>query len=546
MKFLKDWYNIDTFKCEFIHSDKQNLGGTVMYKIPLLIILIFSPLNAYAQLSAPQLYISNEGLQVTLQWSKVNNATAYRLSYAPYPFQGVETIGSMDLGKKTEFSIELWQQAAFYVAVQAYDANLQPSEYSNIGFILIQDRGENYRHFWRTVTKEISEQAFTSDDFLYAHSPDVDTCFAGTLSAAAQFRQLNTFNEIRRLHQLPVVNYDDNADVEVQQAALIQKANNFLSHTPSATSNCYSQAGYDGSNSSNLHLESGNSGPADNMIGFIDDAFNVSSVAGVGHRRALLNPFLQFTSYGQVLGASAVKVSGFATSSTTEANEVPDFVAFPYLRYPYAFFSDKVSKKKTPWSLTIMEDKLSFWANQHNYFADSEVSVRQKDSGQLMHIDDLHTDTKASGVPNNLSWTVTDWQYDTWYSVTIDNLHYQSGELRSIHYDVFIDYKNIIDITAALEPEDQQGSSSLEGTLFDKNDKDSYEVELEGTVTFVGSSQFSNMAFYISVYDANKQLLAVKDEPFTLDLSAGRYTLVISNCHQQTCYNQSKNYKVQL
>ncbi|MCK5667337.1 MAG: CAP domain-containing protein, partial [Thiotrichaceae bacterium] len=437
-------------------------------------------------------------------------------------------------------------EAAFYVAVQAYDTNLQHSDFSNIGFLLIQERGENYRDFWRTVTKEISEQAYTDNDFLYTIIPDTDSCTAGVISETAQLRQLNTINEIRKLHRLPAVDYDNNTDFEVQQAALIQRANNFLSHTPAENSLCFSQAGYDGSISSNLHLGRTNSDPAEDMIGFIDDAFNVSTIAGVGHRRALLNPFLHFTSYGQVLGASAVKVFDYSASSVADASSVPDFIAFPYLRYPYMFFSDKSSLKKTPWNLTIIEDKHSLWANQHNYFADSELKVTQKDSGKLLHVDDLHSDTKGTGVPNNLSWTVANWQYDTWYSVTIDNIRYRSGEIGSIHYDVLIDYKNIIDITAPLETGDQQNGSTIQGTLFAENDKDSYEVNLGGSVTFSGSSQFSNMAFFIAVYDANKKLLAVKDETFTMELISGRYTLVMSNCDQQTCYNQSKNYSVHI
>lgn len=515
-----------------------------MHKALLLGLLL--SLNANAQPSAPVLYTNSEGLKVTLQWSAVSNVAGYRLFYAPYPFQGTETISSIDLGPKNNFSAKLWQQAAFYIAIQAYDTNLQHSDYSNTGFILIQDRGERYRHFWRTISKEIREQSFTSDSFLYAQTPDIDNCVAGTISKAAQLRQLNTFNEIRSLHQLSAVSYADNASLEVQQASLIQRANNFLSHNPTTSSLCYSQAGYDGSNSSNLHLEAANSDPAENIIGFIDDAHNISTVAGVGHRRALLNPFLELTSYGQVEGASSVKVLDFSTRLVVDADKIPDFVAFPYFRYPFEFFSDKSSAKKTPWNLTIIEDKLSLWANQHDYFADIELNITQKETGQLLSIADLHTDIQGSGVPNNLSWTVDNWQYDTWYTVTVNNIHYLSGNVGAIQYDVFVDYKNIIDISAPLELGDLQGDRSIQGTLFDKNDSDSYEINLTGEVTFTGKSQFSNMAFFIAVYDANKLLILAKDEPFTLDLVAGRYTLVISNCHQQTCYSQAKDYKIHI
>ncbi len=518
-----------------------------MYKFTCLIILLLLSLNVFAQPPAPRLHVDVEGLQVTLKWSKINTASGYRLSYASYPFQGVETIASIDLGSKTDFSAVLWQKAAFYVAVQAYDSNFQNSDYSNVGFVFIQDQGENYRQFWRTVSKEISEQAFIGNNFLYTQVPAVESCSAGTLSTAALLRHLKTFNEVRKLHQLSAVTYASSFDFDVQQAALIQRANDFLSHTPPENSRCFSQAGFNGSNSSNLFLASGgNTDPAENMIGFIDDAFNVSSLAGVGHRRALLNPFLQFTSYGQVTGASAIKVFDFSDSVGIDADTIPDFIAFPYLRYPYVFFSDKTRNKKTPWNLIIIEDKTSLWANQYNYFTDIELNITQKATGQLMQIDNLHIDTTATGIPNNLSWTVADWQYDTWYTVTVNNIRYRSGKMGSIQYDVLIDYKNIINITEPLELGDQQNNSSIQGTLFAEHDKDSYEINLDGTITFSGSSQFSNMAFFIAVYNADKQLLTIKDESFTLDLIAGLYTLVISNCNQQTCYSQSKNYSVQI
>jgi hypothetical protein len=84
------------------------------------------------------------------------------------------------------------------------------------------------------------------------------------------------------------------------------------------------------------------------------------------------------------------------------------------------------------------------------------------------------------------------------------------------------------------------------GTLFEKDDMDSFTLDLEGSITFSGSSQFSNMAFYIAVYGPDKQLILAEDSVFTLDLAAGQYTLVISNCHVQTCYLDQKNYTVRV
>ena len=402
---------------------------------------IATPRHAQAQPAAPVLQVNTEGSELHLHWAEVDSAAGYRLFYAPYPYLGEATIDSIDLGTEKDFAINLWQGAAFYVALQSYDGQNQHSTYSNAGFFQIQDRGDSYRQYWRTVTKEISEQSFTSNEFLYDLMPNIADCFAGTLNQQAQFRQLDAFNQVRQLHQLPDISYDSFADSEVQQASLIQRANNFLSHTPPMGSNCYSAEGFDGSKSSNLHLSTHNSDPAGDIISYIDDASNVSNIAGVGHRRALLNPFLKFTSYGQVLGGSAVKVSDFSDSSTTDTEDIPDFIAFPYMRYPYVFFSDKTLNKKTPWSLAIVEDKDSIWSNRHNYFARAKLTVIQKDNDQQMAVADIHSDTKGFGVPNNLSWTVTDWQYDTWYSVIISDINYQSSVTDSIQYDVYIDYQ---------------------------------------------------------------------------------------------------------
>ena len=158
----------------------------------------------------------------------------------------------------------------------------------------------------------------------------------------------------------------------------------------------------------------------------------------------------------------------------------------------------------------------------------------------------IHTDTKGSGVPNNLSWMVTDRQYDTWYTINTSNIKYRSGTTGSIQYDVFIDYKNITDLNFPLEAGDQQNGTVMQGTLFEQNDKDSFVVVLEGQVTFSGNSQFANMAFYIAVYGPDKQLLAANDKVFTQDLSAGEYTLVISNCTHKRVTRRKKSYRAHI
>lgn len=512
------------------------------------ILLFFIALHAQAaQTLPPVLSINTQGLQASLHWSKTETAVGYRLFYAPYPFQGADSIRSFDLGISSDFSIKLWQKASFYVAIQSYNIDNKSSEFSNIGFVQIEDRGSQYDSFWKTTIKEISDKQFISDDYLYSQLPNINTCFEGLINPEVNIRSLKILNQIRDLHNLPAIKYDSKSDFETQQSALIQRANNFLDHTPSTSALCYSSKGLEGSKTSNLSLTNSNKDPADDLISLVDDAFNISTVGSVGHRRHLLNPFLQFSSYGQVHGASAIKVFDFSEDNNSSATDIPNFVAFPYLRYPYIFFSDKVSNKQTPWNLSIIENDQSQWSNQHDYFSKSKISVVQKNNQQKLTVHNSQSDIDGTGIPNNLSWMVNQWKYDTWYTVMINHITYQSGEIGSIKYDVFIDYKNFFNVEYPLETNDIKiQNNSLKGSLADIDDKDKFELELSGNVTFTGSSQFSNTAFFIEVYNSDKQLLQASDRPFSLNLPNDIYSLVISSCHHLTCYNGSKQYSVQI
>ena len=93
-----------------------------------------------------------------------------------------------------------------------------------------------------------------------------------------------------------------------------------------------------------------------------------------------------------------------------------------------------------PWSFSVVEDKISFWNNQHPYFESATVSVtRVSDGTRLLVSHPPYTDTRAFGVPNFLSWYVFDWEFDTLYHVEIDNVAMQSGGTQSFSYPVYID-----------------------------------------------------------------------------------------------------------
>lgn len=106
------------------------MQSKIISYLMLAYVLSFSTLVVAAP-AAPTLTYSLNGLTVTVSWTGVSDATEYKLSYAPIPYTGSESIGSLNVGGQTSFTATLWEGAAFYIAIQAGDGN-SFSEYSNI------------------------------------------------------------------------------------------------------------------------------------------------------------------------------------------------------------------------------------------------------------------------------------------------------------------------------------------------------------------------------------------------------------------------------
>jgi len=87
-------------------------------------------------LEAPTLTVTTSGTTVSFSWTSVTGATEYTLYYAPSPYTGPDTIGSILLGTQTTMSANLWEGAAYYVAVTAYDS-VESSGYSNIELFIL-------------------------------------------------------------------------------------------------------------------------------------------------------------------------------------------------------------------------------------------------------------------------------------------------------------------------------------------------------------------------------------------------------------------------
>ncbi len=95
-----------------------------------LTLLVFS-MPSVAAPTAPTLFHSISGLNITITWTNVPDTTEYILSYAPDPFTGPDSIVSLNVGGQTNFSASLWEGAAFFIAVQAIN-DQGISDFSNI------------------------------------------------------------------------------------------------------------------------------------------------------------------------------------------------------------------------------------------------------------------------------------------------------------------------------------------------------------------------------------------------------------------------------
>jgi spore coat protein A, manganese oxidase len=82
-----------------------------------------------SQPQPPVLGLVTSGSWVNLFWTEVPGASGYTLSYSPIPYTG--SIGTIDVGTRTGALFNLWEGAAFYVAIQASDGS-ELSPFSNI------------------------------------------------------------------------------------------------------------------------------------------------------------------------------------------------------------------------------------------------------------------------------------------------------------------------------------------------------------------------------------------------------------------------------
>lgn len=277
-----------------------------------------------------------------------------------------------------------------------------------------------------TTTTTATPTGFTAQAAaLYSTQPSIADCQPGQLASTTTATLLKDLNTIRALHGLPAVTYSAADEAGAQASALMQAANDALSHTPPTTWKCYTSAGATVSGQSNLYGGYGNGlgviSEDEVLAGWLTETNNLVADS-VGHRRWLLYPFLGAVSYGRVIGASptqtradatALKVFG-ATGSGVANGALPAYVAYPYQDYPARYFSlgSLLSFE------VIASGNANSAANGTVNFANAKVTVIQR-GGTALTVSKVTYDNVGYGLPNNLQWAVAGLQANTIYDVSI-------------------------------------------------------------------------------------------------------------------------------
>lgn len=263
---------------------------------------------------------------------------------------------------------------------------------------------------------------------MYTSQPDIAGCRPGQLSTATTNAVLTALNSIRALHKLPPVTYSSADEAAAQASALLQAANDSLSHTPPTTWKCYTALGAAGSGSSNLYGGYGNGlsliSDDEVLAGWLTETNNLIADS-VGHRRWLLYPFLGSVAYGRVAGASPTQTRGDAAAlkvfnnsgSGTVVGTLPAYVAYPFQDYPARYFAPDALLSFG----VVASSNANSSANSTVNFAQAVVTVRQRGGGTLT-VSKQSYDNVGYGLPNNLQFAVAGLQAGTYYDVTIDGV----------------------------------------------------------------------------------------------------------------------------
>lgn len=207
-------------------------------------------------------------------------------------------------------------------------------------------------HTKKQIKKFVKKHKFKlSGGVSYSKKPSVShsSYNAGALKKSSLKNGLNALNTMRYIAGIPAdVKLDSKYNEKCQAAALVNAANNMLSHTPpkpSGMSDALYSLGRQGAGSSNIAWTSWSTNLAFGVVNQWMEDSDVSNIDRVGHRRWILNPPMKKTGFGYVNNFSAMYAFDGSFGQTEYYG-----VAWPAQNMPIDYFSNN-----SAWSISMGE-----------------------------------------------------------------------------------------------------------------------------------------------------------------------------------------------
>lgn len=247
---------------------------------------------------------------------------------------------------------------------------------------------------------------------------NINSCIAGTTSAAYLSATMDMVNFFRTMTGLPSVSNYTSKNDEAQEAALMMDAANSLSHSPAPGWPCYTAAGDEGAGSSNLALGAEGARAIDL---YMEDpgSFNTH----VGHRRWILYPRQTAIGTGSTTGANALYV--LAVSTWGSRPTTPSIVAWP----PVGFVPYQVVYPRWSFSLNSAPD-----ANYSGATVNLSQDGTPRSASIISRTTNRYGDNTLVFVPSGIS--LGPGMADSTVTVTIGNI--QGADSTTVEYTVTI------------------------------------------------------------------------------------------------------------
>ncbi len=295
-----------------------------------------------------------------------------------------------------------------------------------------------------------TDNTFQNLNSIYDALPDIVNCKPGTLKQSEIDRVLERVNYIRSLHKLKPVTYEYSGQQMSMEGCLNMIASGSIGHVDDPSSKCYTPGAGQARLKSNLHFQM-SSNPTtviseDIIIGWLIDDHNADQAQEykVGHRRAIINPFLTRFSFGRAdakpqgsqwyYTGSNFLYQDFTNGSIADTDL--EYIAYPYEYYPPSYFN-----KSFYLSFNVIASKTNLWQNQNVDYSGTIVTMTNE-SGAIVSVHSVKNDNEGWGsFPNNISWKADGLANEVRYNIEIKNVKV-NGQSKNYSYWFKLTSKN--------------------------------------------------------------------------------------------------------